>query len=186
MASIAVRPRKFHVGNSPFAHNYLVHYDDDGNFVAEMDGWAADARSGEETEDPVGRSRHNLRGYEYPYKQRYRDGDFEQTLWQGAHGDVTARWQAARAVLDQINRRNLTYNLWGSDLNGPRNWDDPPPPVIAGNSNSAYRSYLDAMGIRAPSLPDMAPGTETPLLSQSEVEQIRTKYGLPLPKGALL
>lgn len=185
MALIVVKQHRFHIRHSPFAHNYLVLYDDDGNFVAELHGLPADAASGEATKEPIGRSWHNLRGFEYPYKEWYNDRDVGQTLWQGSYDDAMARWRAAKAVLDQINNRNLTYNFWGSDLNGPRNWDDPVPPVIAGNSNSAYRSYLDAMGLRPPSLPDMAPGTETSLLSQKEIDQIRRGHGLPIPRGGL-
>lgn len=73
----------------------------------------------------------------------------------------------------------------GSDLNGSRDWDAPVPPVIAGNSDSVNRTLIDAMGLRMPSMPYMAPGIENPLLRQQEVEQILQNNGLPIPKGGL-
>ena len=184
MSSIALRQHRLEVGHSPFAHNYLVLYDDQGNVVAELHGMAADPATGDE--QLLGRSRHNLRAFEYPGKKWYRDGEAEQILWQGPHDDAMARWQAARAAHDQINSGNLTYNFWGSDLNGPRDWDAPIPPVIAGNSNSVNRTFIEAMGLKAPSMPLMAPGTENQLLPQSLLDQIRRNNGFPpSPKGGL-
>jgi hypothetical protein len=183
MASIGLRQRVFTVGHSPFAHNYLVLYDDRGNVAGELHGFAADPVTGEES--LFGRSTHNLKAFDYTGKKWYRENEPEQVLWQGSHDDAMARWQAARAVHDEINRRNLTYNFWGSDLNGPRDWDAPVPDVIAGNSNSVNSTFLDAMGLRLPSMPTMAPGTENPLLRQQQIEQIRKNNGLPIPKGGL-
>jgi hypothetical protein len=184
MSSIALSQRRLDVGHSPFAHNYLVLYDDQGNVVGELHGLAADPANGEER--LLGRSRHNLRAFEYAYKQLYRDGEAEQILWQGPHDEAMARWQAARAAHDQINSRNLTYNFWGSDLNGPRDWDAPVAPVIAGNSNSVNRTYIDAMGLKMPGMPLMAPGTENPLLTQDQIDRIRRNNGIPQPpRGGL-
>jgi hypothetical protein len=63
--------------------------------------------------------------------------------------------------------------------------DAPVPPVIAGNSNSVSRTLVDAMGLRMPSMPYMAPGIENPLLRQQEIQQILRNNGLPIPKGGL-
>lgn len=183
MASIGLRQRVFTVGNSPFAHNYLVLYDDQGNVAGELHGFAADPATGQELFK--GRSQDNLRAFHYGGKRFYREGEPEQVLWQGSHGDAMARWQAARATHDEINRRNLTYNLWGSDLNGPRDWDSPVPDVIAGNSNSVNSTLIDAMGLRMPRMPWMAPGIENPLLRRQQIEQIRRNNGLPIPRGGL-
>lgn len=46
MASIGLRQRLLTVGDSPFAHNYLVLYDDHGNVVGELHGLAADPVTG--------------------------------------------------------------------------------------------------------------------------------------------
>lgn len=111
-------------------------------------------------------------------------GQDEKILWQGA--DAMTRWRAAKEAVDHIYKMKLTYNLWGSDLNGPRNWDDPPPPVIAGNSNSVNRSLIDATGLRVPSMPTSAPGIENQLLPQRLLDQIHRNNGvLPPPKGGL-
>lgn len=183
MSSIALRQHVFTVGHSPFAHNYLVFYDDDGNVVGEFHGLAQNPQTGDYTD--FGRSSDHLRAVPYDGKQWYRDKQPEQMLWQGSYDEATARWQAARNAHDEINRRNLTYNPLGGDLNGPRDWDAPVPPVMAGNSNSVNRTLVEAMGLRLPSMPYMAPGIENPLLRQQEIEQIARNNGLPIPKGGL-
>ena len=185
MSSIALRQYILKVGHSPFAHNYLVFYDDDGNVVGEFHGLARDPKTDQFV--GVGRSSHDLRAVPYDGKSKewYRDGQPEQTLWQGSYDEATARWQAARNAHDEINRRGLTYNPLGGDLNGPRDWDAPVPPAMAGNSNSVNRTLVEAMGLRLPSMPYMAPGIENPLLRQQETEQIARNNGLPIPKGGL-
>jgi hypothetical protein len=186
MSSIALRQHVFTVGKSPFAHNYLVLYDDDGNVVGEFHGLAFDPKTGRFVD--FGRSSDYLRAVQYDGKSKefYRDGQPEQTLWRGSYDEATARWQAARNAHDEINRRGLTYNFWGSDLNGPRDWDSPVPDVIAGNSNSVNSTLIDAMGLRMPSMPWMAPGIENPLLRRQQIEQILRNNGLPpRPRGGL-
>jgi hypothetical protein len=42
VSSIALRQYVFNVGHSPFAHNYLVFYDDDGNIAGQFHGLAQD------------------------------------------------------------------------------------------------------------------------------------------------
>jgi len=183
MSSIALRQHTFDVGPFTFAHNFLVLYDGEGNVVAELHGLATDPVTG--AIRPIGRSSDYLRAFEFPGKRYWNEGQSEKTLWEGPDGAME-RWQAAKDAYNQINSRNLTYNPWGSDLNGPRDWDAPVPPVIAGNSNSANRAFVDAMGLRAPSMPTMAPGTETQLLPQNLIDQIRQNNGIPpLPKGGL-
>lgn len=184
MSSIALRQHVFKVGHSPFAHNYLVFYDDQGEVVGEFHGLAQNPITGNFV--GFGRSSDYLRAVPYTGKKWYRDGEAEQTLWQGPYDEATARWQAAEAAHDEINRRNLTYNFWGSDLNGPRDWDAPVPDVIAGNSNSVNRALISAMGFREPSMPTMAPGRENQLLPQPLLDQIRRNNGFPdPPRGGL-
>jgi hypothetical protein len=186
MSSIALRQYTFGVGPLTFAHNFLVLYDNQGNVVAELHGKPADPATGDELEKPIGRSSDNLGAFETGGKGLLNiPGQAEKILWEGPE-DPTARWQAAREALKQINSRGLTYNLWGSDLNGPRDWDAPVPPVIAGNSNSVNRTLIDAMGLQLPGMPTMAPGTENQLLPQNQIDQIRQNNGIPpVPKGGL-
>ena len=183
MSSIALRQHILKVGDSPFAHNYLVFYDDDGNVAGEFHGLATDPVTNEFV--PIGRSSHNLQARRFDGKEWYRPGEAEKPLWQGSYDEATARWQAARDAHDEINRRKLTYNAWGSDLNGPRDPDAPVPDVIAGNSNSVNRTLIEAMGLRMPGMPMMAPGIENPLLRQQQIDQILRNNGLPIPKGGL-
>ncbi|WP_422001479.1 hypothetical protein [Reyranella sp.] len=183
MSSIALRQYVLEVGHSPFAHNYLVFYDDDGNIAGQFHGLAQDPKKDEFKE--VGRSSDYLTVVPDDRQGLYREGQPEKTLWRGPYDEATARWQAARSVHDEINRRGLTYNFWGSDLNGPRDVDAPIPDVIAGNSNSVSRTLVEAMGLRLPGMPYMAPGIENRLLRQPEIDQILRKNGLPIPKGGL-
>ena len=105
----------------------------------------------------------------------------EKLLWDGP--DVMDRWNAAREAMGHINNRKLTYNLWGGDFDAPRDPDTPRPPVVAGNSNSVNRTLIDAMGLRVPSMPLSAPGSENPLLPQKQIEQIRQNNRLlPVPR----
>ena len=183
MSSIALRQYILKVGHSPFAHNYLVFYDDDGNIVGQFHGLATDPIDGEPKH--FGRSSDYLTVVPDDPQKLYRPEQPEQVLWQGSYDEATARWQAARDAHDQINSRKLTYNPLGGDLNGPRDWDAPVPRIIAGNSNSVSRTLIDAMGLRMPGMPHMAPGIENPLLRQQEIEQILRNNGLPIPKGGL-
>jgi hypothetical protein len=50
MPSIALRQYK--IGSLPFAHNFLVLYDDQGKVVAELHGLPADPISGRELKSP--------------------------------------------------------------------------------------------------------------------------------------
>lgn len=81
MSSIALRQHTFNVGPFAFSHNFLVLYDDRGNVVSELHGLPADPATGQETGDLVGRSRHNLRAFEYSGKRWYQDGQSEKPLW---------------------------------------------------------------------------------------------------------
>jgi hypothetical protein len=186
MPSIALRQYTFKVGPLPFAHNFLVLYDDQGNVLEQLHGQPADPETGEELRKLIGRSSDNLGAFCNTGPGRmYLPGQQEKVLWQNSD-DVMARWRAAKDAVDEINRKRLTYNLWGSDLNGPRDWDAPPPPVIAGNSNSVNRTLIDAMGLQLPGMPTAAPGTENQLLPQNVIDQIRARNRLPTPpRGGL-
>jgi hypothetical protein len=154
--------------------------------LAELHGKPADPASGKELNKYIGRSTDNLGAFEEPGKSyMYIPGQEEKILWQGSE-DAMTKWQAANDAAKEINRRGLTYNLWGSDLNGPKDWDAPAPQVIAGNSNSVNRTLIDAMGLQLPGMSTMAPGTENPLLPQDVIDQIRRNNGIPpQPKGGL-
>jgi hypothetical protein len=186
MSSISLKQFRFTVGHSPFAHNYLVLHDDDGNVVSEMHGLPYDPVKKEHV--TVGRSSDYLRAVEFPFgrypegKKWSTDRDSQHILWRGSNEEAMAKWQAAKTAHDEINRGNLTYNLWGSDLNGPRDWDAPVPDVIAGNSNSVNRTLVEAMGLKMPSLPTMAPGIETPLLREGLLGQPQPNAGLLAPR----
>ena len=64
MPSIAVRQYTFEVGPLPFAHNFLVLYDDQGNVLSEFHGNPADPVTREELDKYIGRSSDNLGAFE--------------------------------------------------------------------------------------------------------------------------
>ena len=70
MSSIALRQHILKVGDSPFAHNYLVFYDDDGNVVGEFHGLAAHPVT--DAFVPIGRSSNNLRARRFEGKNWFR------------------------------------------------------------------------------------------------------------------
>ena len=149
--------------------------------VEEINGQPADPESMAELEKYIGRPTDNLGAFPSkrgPSRMR-RPAQHEKLLWDGP--DVMDRWNAAKEAMGHINNRKLTYNLWGSDFDAPKEPDAPRPPVTAGNSNSVNRTLIDAMGLKARSMPLSAPGSENPLLPQNQVEQIQGKYGLLSP-----
>lgn len=155
MPSIAQRQYTINVGPFRFAHNFLVLYDDQGNVIEEINGQPADPETMQELDKYIGCSTENLGAF--PSKppgrpSRMREpNQHEKLLWDGP--DVMDRWNAAREAMGHINNRKLTYNLWGSDFDAPRDPDTPRPPVAAGNSNSVNRTLIDAMGLKLPSMP---------------------------------
>ena len=103
--------------------------------------------------------------------------------------DLSKEWKTLLDTGDRINRKNLTYNKAGSDMNGPRDWDAPVPGVISGNSNSVNRTLLDSLRIPVPSMQLWAPGKENPLLREKELFPLQPQGGLlspNLPKAGLL
>ena len=184
MSSIVARQHRLYVGQSPFAHNFLALHDDDGNLVEEFHGEPVDAES---NVLPKGRSSESLRFNKYPEPRH--DHVAEQTVWQGPHNEALIKWKAAKEAGDQINSRDLSYSPLGGDFETPREPDAPRRPVIAGNSNSVFRTLLDAMKLPLPSLPIMAPGTENPLLTKDDLNPPKQKGGLSrptLPNAGLL
>ena len=67
MSSIVARQHRIHVGQSPFAHNFLVLLDDDGNRVSELHGLPVSAEG--EVLDK-GSSSEWLRAFEYLAREK--------------------------------------------------------------------------------------------------------------------
>lgn len=182
----SIRLRQFHIketpiGETPFAHNYLTLYDDNGNLVSEMHGLAFDPK--EKRYVPVGSPSDYLRFQEYPGGKSglYLPGQNEKVLLDRPGDDLSKEWETMRATGEKINRKNLMYNKAGSDMNGPRDWDAPVPDVISGNSNSVNRTLLDSLRIPVPSMPLWTPGKENPLLREKELFPPQIKGGLLSP-----
>src|SRR5258708_35696754 len=96
MSSIALRQHQIKdtpIGEIPFAHNYLVRYDDDGNMVSELHGLAYDPVKDEYVS--VGRSSDYLRFQEdVPNESRlYLLGQHEMSLLDRPGDDLGAEWQ---------------------------------------------------------------------------------------------
>jgi hypothetical protein len=91
MPSIAVRQCTFKVGPLPFAHNFLVLYDDQGNVLSECHGNPADPATRQELDKYIGRSSDNLGAFEKSRSWMNAPGQQEKILWQGSD-DAMARW----------------------------------------------------------------------------------------------
>jgi hypothetical protein len=158
MSSLALRQYRIH--KSPFAHNYLVLYDDDGKLVKEMHGLAYDPVN--ERYVGKGRSSDYLRAQDTKGRSEYNlPGQHEKILLHRPGDDLSTEWQTLLDTRDKINSKGLTYIGAGSDMNGPKDWDAPVPDVISGNSNSVNRTLLDALRIPVPSMPHWRPGKRT-------------------------
>ena len=113
MSSIALR--QFQIkdtpfGEIPFAHNYLVRYDDDGNVVSEMHGLAWDPKKGAHV--AVGRSSDYLRALEFSGKSYLNlPGQHEKILLHRPGDDLSAEWQTLLDTGKKIDRKGLTY-IW--------------------------------------------------------------------------
>jgi hypothetical protein len=113
MSSIALR--QFQIkdtpfGEIPFAHNYLVRYDDDGNVISEMHGLAWDPKK--EAYVAIGRSSDYLRTWESPGKSNLNlPGQHEKILLDRPGDDLGVEWQTLRDTGKKIDHKGLTY-IW--------------------------------------------------------------------------
>ncbi|UKE78600.1 hypothetical protein [Xanthomonas graminis] len=138
-------------------HAYWVLRDERGNALAELHGLATDRHTG--TPIPIGTDarRHALRAWHYPHDADYanananaigappdrtsylRDGQPARTAASGDKHEILARWHAALRAMPELNAQDLDYPNYGFKLFG-----------ATINSNSAFRTFGELMGVVSP------------------------------------
>jgi hypothetical protein len=81
--------------------------------------------------------------------------------------DGLDRWQAAVAAIPFLNEQDLDYPPWGFNFFGQ-----------TVNSNSAYRTLAEIMGIEVYEFPDVVgPGLRNRMLALEQIAQLRFQTG---------
>ena len=151
-------------------HNFWVLKDANGGTLAELHGLAYDRIARKIL--PIGTTRnHSLRVFVFPHDERYAAElglpvgctrmyalSRARTVYEGE--DALARWRAAIAALPRLDRLDLDYPPFGFNVRSR-----------TVNSNSAYRTFADIMGIPAPTFGGvLEPGMNGRMLDQRELE----------------
>ena len=173
MPNYAIEARSFAILHL-CCHNFWVLKDaDSGSTVAELHGLAFDPGSGRVL--PIGYTReHRLRLFVFPHDEGYA-AEIGQPLHQTRmhansraqvvyrEADARGRWDAAVRAIPVLNARTLAYPPLGFSLRGP---------TI--NSNSAYRTFGEIMGVPLHTFPRAyGPGLSCGLVEASELEDLR-------------
>lgn len=174
--SCIIEARSYRLGI--WSHNFWVLRDAALNrTLAELHGLATSRVTGRIV--PIGTtSEHGLRAYVFAHEEAYaaRLGiKVKVTRMFGAsHAhpvhegeDALDRWQAAVAAIPFLNEQDLDYPPWGFNLFGP-----------TVNSNSAYRTSAEIMGIAVYEFPDVVgPGLRNRMLALERTAQLRFQPG---------
>jgi hypothetical protein len=144
-----------------------------GQSIAELHGMATDRVTGRTV--PIGVTpEHRLRAHVFPHDPAYAASlalPIRVTRMYGLSrarivhegGDALERWSAAVKAIPFINELDLDYPPWGFNLRGP-----------TVNSNSAYRTFGELMGIPVHDFPfGFAPGLRWRLITLEQTERLR-------------
>ncbi len=150
-------------------HTFWALYEDDW-LIGELHGLATDRETGQS--QAVGTARDVLRAWPYPapgqaQKMMPADGGFSglyrldqasKVVFEGSKDEALAIWGRAMAAAKSLDGLGIVYHILGgvqSDLK-------------TGNSNSAFRTFGDVMGLRMPDLEAMMrPGDRKNLLPKA-------------------
>ena len=161
------------------SHDFWVLRDDQGNFVAELHGMATDRKTGEtgftgtdsqkeslqvhhfvpDPEHPDARAGllFPIGNLKYSYVKHARDS---QIIASGPREEILARWIKAMNAISELNKQNLDYPPYGASLMGK-----------TVNSNSAYRTLGELMGVRIHNFSGVIePGINNKMQSYSEAD----------------
>ena len=157
-----------------WTHNFWSLRDETaGRTLAELHGLAVSRVTGRIV--PIGTSsEHGLRAYVFAHEAGYAarlgfkvtvtrmfDVSLARSIHEGADG--FDRWEAAVRAIPLMNEQDLDYPPWGFNFFGP-----------TVNSNSAYRTFGEIMGVEIYDFPDViGPGIENRMLAAEEVARIR-------------
>jgi hypothetical protein len=150
-------------------HTFWTLYEDDW-LIGELHGLATDRETG--LTQAVGTARDVLRGWPYPAtgqgpKMKPANGGFSglyaldqvsKVVFEGSKEEAMAIWGRALAAAKALNDKNVTYHILGGV----------PSELSTGNSNSAFRTFGDVMGLPMPDLEAMMrPGDRKNLLPRA-------------------
>jgi len=170
--SYIIEARSYRLGI--WSHNFWVLRDEALKCsLGELHGLAVSRVTGRIV--PIGTSsEHGLRAYVFAHEEAYAarlgikveptrmfDVSPAHPVYEG--GDGLDRWQAAVAAIPLLNEQDLDYPPWGFNFFG-----------ATVNSNSAYRTFAELMGIDVYEFPDVVgPGTGNRMLSLEHTERLR-------------
>lgn len=161
------------------SHDFWVLRDERGTALAELHGLATDRRTGEAVPIGTDETRHSLRVWHFAHDADVaaRSGDAvartsyiqaaqsHRTVLIADKDEVLARWDAAVAARAQLNALDLDYPNYGFRMDGS-----------TVNSNSAYRSLGEIMGLPVRDFPGVVePGIENRMTSPARIEALRVK-----------
>ena len=172
MANYAIEARSFPIAFF-WCHNFWVLKKGSGGAsVAELHGLAYDPVR--QRTLPIGTTReHRLRVFVYPHEAGYsvRLGSPIHTtrmfarsrarpVYEGA--DALCRWEAAIRAIPALNQLDLTYPPFGFNILTP-----------AVNSNSAYRTFAEIMGVPVPDFRRAyVPGLRSRMMGVNEMQSL--------------
>ena len=168
------------------SHNFWVLRDENNVAIAELHGLATDRITGRPVPIGTDPDRFSLRIWHYPHDPDYAaslgvpadaasyigNSDPVSTVLAGDRDEVMARWNAAVASIEPINRLDIDYPAMGIQPFGR---------TI--NSNSAYRTLGEIMGVSIENVPGrMEPGVNNRMITPESIERLRT-HGYPTLQG---
>jgi hypothetical protein len=172
MTTYIIEARSYRLGI--WSHNFWVLRDEMLQCtLAELHGLAMSRVTGRIV--PIGTtSEHGLRAYVFAHEEAYAaklgikvkstrmfDESPAHPVYEGEDG--LDRWQAAVAAIPLLNEQDLDYPPWGFNFFGQ-----------TVNSNSAYRTFAEIMGIEVYEFPDVVgPGIRNGMLTSEQIAQLR-------------
>ena len=168
------------------SHNFWVLRDENNVAIAELHGLATDRATGRPVPIGTDPDRFSLRIWHYPHDPDYAaslgvpadaasyigNSNHVGTVLSGDRDEVMARWNAAVAAMDPINQLDIDYPAMGIQPFGR---------TI--NSNSAYRTLGEIMGVSIENVPGrLEPGVNNRMITPESIERLRT-HGYPTLQG---
>ena len=182
MPNYTIEARSLDIGGVA-SHDFWVLRDGNGKALSELHGLATDRKTN--TPSPIGtdEERYSLRVWHLP-----RDPDFartagepvakfsyiaaeqsHRTIFSGPKEEVLARWNAAVAAKEPLNSLDIDYPNYGFKVFGD-----------TVNSNSAYRTLGEIMGLPIKDFPGVAePGIDNRMTTPAQIEALRVR-GYPV------
>lgn len=166
MSNYTIELSKYPIAGGIAHHNVVVMKDAAGVVVKELNGLATGADG---SIKPIGYlPSDKLKVYESQGRAYSDDSQTKATVFSGTQEEVAKLWSVAKACMDDINAKNISYPFFG--LFGGQN---------GANSNSVASTLLKCMDLPLPTLSGWSPAQDIILLSPAAINQNRSEAGLP-------